>query len=194
MFDFEKNFWIDFENLYNMTKEMYIKSEEYDDDFSSIMQPIKEQRDALDHIVRSYSRIIIIEQSELSDDEKSEKLESIQRNFQKALGHIYRAFYDTADILTIILREHISKYLNSFTYKQICSCWSDYETQRIKIINLSKRIANLRIIKEIKSNKKEQQKIFDEYKEILDFLFDTLDFVSGDLYMNLCNKYTPEPK
>lgn len=190
MRDFEIKFWNDFEQLYNMTKKMYIKSEEYDDDFCSIMQPIKEQRDALDHIVRSYSRLVRLEAHKLTDKQEQENLESIQRNFQKALGHVYRAFYDTADILTIILRKHISDYLASFTY---CSCWSDYEHNRRELIEISKSIANLRAEKEIKSNQKDQQKIFDEYDRILDFLFNTLDYVSGDLYMSLSQKYTPDP-
>lgn len=193
MQDFEIKFWTDFEQLYNMTKKMYIKTEEYDDDFCSIMQPIKEQRDALDHIVRSYSRLIKLEARELTDKQEQENLESIQRNFQKALGHIYRAFYDAADILTIILRKHISDYLAPFTYRQICSCWSDYEHKRRELIEISKNIANLRADKEIKSNPKDQQKIFDEYQRILNFLFDTLDYISGDLYMSLSEKFTPDP-
>lgn len=175
MHDFEQNFWNDFYKIHNMTKEMYIKSEEYDDDFCSLMQPIKEQRDALDHIVRSYQAII-------SNKNEHFDKEYIRKNFDKALGHMYRAFYDTADILSISLREQISKTLNNYSYREIISCWEDYEDIRIELVNMPKRIAKLRLKKEIKSNRDEQEKIFEEYHSVLEFLFNTLDYINLDFF------------
>ena len=181
MLDYEKNFWTTFSNLYLMTKDMYIKAEEYDDEFCSIMQPIKEQRDALDHMVRSYSELVNSENDHL--DENKEKY--VQKNLDKAIGHMYRAFYDTADILTIILREHISNELQGHSYSHICSCWSDYESIRKQLVNVTKQIASLRLKKEVKSSQEEQEQIFKEYKDILDFLFGTLDTLLIDIYPKL---------
>ncbi len=182
MQDYEINFWSTFSKLYNMTKEMYIKSEEYDDDFCSIIQPIKEQRDALDHIVRSYQALFDVESGNVPEKDIDSKNEYIKKNFDKAIGHIYRAFFDTADILTIILREHISNILNEYSYREIISCWKNYEIIRKKLVKMPKKIAELRLKKEIKSDNKEQEDIFKQYKEIIDFLFDTLDYVLLDFY------------
>ena len=179
MLDYEIDFWNNFTDLYFKTKEMYIKAEEYDDDFCSIMQPIKEQRDALDHIIRSYTELI------KSNNGQTANQDYIQKNFDKALGHIYRAFYDTADILTIVLREHISKNLQGYSYKEIISVWDKYSEVRPQLIDVTKRIVALRLKKEIKSSSKEQQKIFDEYKSIIDFLFKTLDTILIDVYPKL---------
>ena len=57
MDDYIKNFWNDYSFIHNTTKELYILSEELESDFSSFIQPIKEQRDSLEHIVRAYSRM-----------------------------------------------------------------------------------------------------------------------------------------
>ncbi|MDE5770303.1 MAG: hypothetical protein K2I06_01550, partial [Ruminococcus sp.] len=169
MFDCERDFWNTFSNLYLMTKEMYIKAEEYDDEFCSIMQPIKEQRDALDHMVRSYGELIKSNNNN-KDVLNEEQKKYVQKNFDKAIGHMYRAFYDTADILTIILREHIGNELKGHSYSKICSCWSDYESTRKQLVKITDQISKLRFKKEVKTSQSEQEKIFEEYKSIIDFL------------------------
>lgn len=79
MQEYEMNFWSTFSKLHNMTKEMYIKSEEYDDDFCSIIQPIKEQRDALDHIVRSYQVLFDIESGNASGENIAKKMNTLKK-------------------------------------------------------------------------------------------------------------------
>lgn len=166
----EENFWGTFINVYNKTKEIYIKSEEYDTEFCSIIQPIKEQRDALDHIVRSYS-----EMRSPANGTSEANLEKIDQNFNKAIGHIYRAYYDSADIFTIILRQRISELLNEYSYAEICSCWDDYKNYRKELNKIPKRVANLRFKKEVKANPEELNNIFNEYDAILNFLCETLE-------------------
>lgn len=161
----EEEFWKEFVDVYNKTKEIYIKCEEYDAEFCSIMQPIKEQRDALDHIVRYYS----------DSSSEPEDIEKNSQNFQKAMGHIYRAYFDTADILSIILREKISKLLSEFSYSEIVSCWKNYLTCRKVLTMLPLIIARLRKEKEVKFTTQGKQKMFEEYSDVLKFLFSTLD-------------------
>lgn len=175
MNDYEKNFWITFLNIHQKTKNIYIKAEEYDTEFCSIIQPIKEQRDALDHIVRAYTEII-------TDDTKEKDEKYIKKNFEKAIGHIYRSFFDTADILTIILREHINKELSQHSYKMILKYWDNYEEIRKRLISINEDIATLRINKEIKKKQEEQEALFNEYDKILDFLFKTFEYVFFELY------------
>lgn len=80
------------------------------------------------------------------------------------------------------MREHISNILNEYSYREIITCWKDYEITRKKLVKLPKKIAELRMKKEVKSDSKEQEDIFEQYKEIIDFLFSTLDYVLLDLY------------
>ena len=75
-------FWTEYSFIYNTTKELYIMAEEYDEDFSSFIQPIKEQRDSLEHIVRAYSRM-----SSALDVQSEEVRQYISSNLSKALGH-----------------------------------------------------------------------------------------------------------
>lgn len=174
---YELEFWNVFCKVHQKLKEFYIKSEEYDKDFSTILQPIKEQKDALEHIVRVYSKLLT--------GEKDEKY--IQDSFSKAIGHIYRAYYDTADIFTIILRERISDYLSIFSYKQITSVWGKekYEKERKYLIDINGKIADLRINKDI-ANKEET---FNDYKDIIDHLFVIYKDVLLNVYPQLAAKY-----
>lgn len=79
--------------LHQISKAYYLKCEEYAEDLESILQPIKELRDAYDHFVRILSP---------TADDKF-KLQ----NLKSVLSHEYRAFFDTLDYFCLILREKI---------------------------------------------------------------------------------------
>ncbi len=176
MTNIEKTFWRDFCKLHKEMKKLYILSEEHSKDFSCILQPIKEQRDALEHVVRAYSRIL--------DESDSPNSPYIQKNLSKAKGHLYRAYYDTADIFTIILRERISDYLSVFSYKQIISVWNkkEYDREREYLIKVNKEIAELRIKKDVIEDEEEQEKVFSQYYDIISHLFELYEKVLLEIY------------
>lgn len=179
MQDYERKFWTDFCKVQQKLKEFYIKSEEYSKDFSTILQPIKEQKDALEHIVRVYWEIISGER------EGEDKQKYIDDNFSKAMGHIYRAYYDTADIFTIILREKISDYLSLFNCKQILGEWKEYEEERKYLIKVNDTIAQMRIKKDVLK----KDNMFDDYGQIIDHLLKIYEKVLLDVYPRLATKY-----
>lgn len=183
MTDTEKTFWDDFCRLHKEMKKIYILSEEHSKDFSCILQPIKEQRDALDHVVRAYSRII-----DGSDAEADASY--IEKNLSKAKGHLYRAYYDTADIFTIILREKIADYLSLFSYKQIISAWDkeEYNKEREYLIKVNKEIAELRIKKDVIETEREREEVFSQYSRIIKHLFKLYELVLLEIYPMLAEK------
>lgn len=179
MEDFLNSFWKKFTFIYTTTKELYILSEEYDDELSSFIQPIKEQRDALEHIVRAYSRMpggVLV----LSEDDQ----EYICKNLNKAIGHIFRAFFDCADVLSISLREKLSQQLKNFSYLQIVTVWPEYENERIKLIDMPKKIAKMRQKKDIAKDE-DIIPMVNEYKESLNSLFDIYDTFMKRVYPKL---------
>lgn len=183
MTDLEKNFWCDFCKIHKELKRIYILSEEHSNDFSSILQPIKEQRDALEHIVRAYYKII--------NAPDSENISYIEKNLSKAKGHLYRAYYDTADIFTIILREKISDYLSLFSYSEIISAWdkAEYDKERKFLVKVNKEIAELRIKKDVIEKDTEKEQIFSQYDTIITHLFRLYELVLLDIYPTLAEKY-----
>lgn len=52
--DVFQEFWEKYNYVYNKQKELCILSEEYDNELCTFVQPIKEQKDSLDHITRAY--------------------------------------------------------------------------------------------------------------------------------------------
>ena len=181
MDDYIKNFWQDYSFIHNTTKELYILSEELDSDFSSYIQPIKEQRDSLEHIVRAYSRMCSVSAEQLN----KESQEYVKSNLSKALGHSFRAFFDCADILGIILREQLSTQLNNFSYSQIIQVWPTYETYRKKLVQVPKEFAKLRNSKDVAKKSVEIIGMVKQYKQCIDELLAIYDEFMEDIYPKL---------
>ena len=98
----EKNLIEQMVSVHLYTKKYLLVAEEVAEQGELFLQPLKEHRDAFDHLMRCYS-IYVIENN--LDDEK--KADYVAKNLDKAFGHVYRAFFDTADWLTYILRKWI---------------------------------------------------------------------------------------
>lgn len=179
MEDFIKDFWDKFISIYKNTKELYILSEEYEPGFNSYIQPIKEQKDALDHIVRSYFRYISTPKLDIKD------LEYMKANFQKSIGHIFRAFFDTCDILSITLREKLSAELKPFRYSEIIRVWPEYETERSYLAGLPQQIANMRQKKDIAQNSDNIFDLVSKYRAIIDRLHQIYIVFMKDIYPKL---------
>ena len=168
------NFWKRFNSIHSKAKEYFIWAEEYDEDLNTYIQPIKEHKDALDHIVRAYSKIS-------SDAISSSDEKYVTDNLDKALGHIYRAFYDCSDILSIVLRKKISNELKRFDYNELVNVWDEYPKIKLKLIELPNDFKELRVGKDVASI---NDTILDEYQNRIKWLF--------DIYGVLCVSVLPK--
>ena len=103
------------------TKHYLLMAEELSEDGVTFLQPLKEHRDAYDHLTRIYAL-------PLKDTKGVEKEKYIMDNLKKAFGHEYRAFFDTADWLTYICRKYIRTELSYNAKKNKYKCeYTDYE-------------------------------------------------------------------
>lgn len=157
------DFWNEYSYIHNSTKELYILTEEYDEELSSFIQPIKEQRDSLEHIVRAYNKYYYKNDLRISKSDE----QYIKGNLSKALGHNFRAFFDCADILSIIIREKLSRSLNDFSYSEILNAWPNYEEKRLFLIDIPDKFAKLRTSKDVVKKSEDKVKMVDEYMELI---------------------------
>lgn len=172
-------FWGDFCDLYMQAKKYLLLIEEMEPQHSTVIQPIKEQRDALDHIVRAYD--LSLKKESCSCQEEIERLgKCISEEFERSKGHIERAINDCADILSIILREKISAYLSDFSYKEVLSKWNDYPIERKFLIRVDEKIADLRN-RDINAKNR-----INEYDAIINKLKDIYYKVTEEIYPQLC--------
>ena len=72
------------------------------------------------------------------------------QNLDKALGHAYRAFFEEADWLSIILRERVQKELGEFSSSCINTVLPDYYPEwRPKLDEMAAKISKLRAEKDV---------------------------------------------
>lgn len=165
MDDFTK-YWNSICQIYFLTKHYLLLAEELSDDFDTFLQPVKEHRDAFDHVARVYGYKFL--QNEITDPDKYRS-----DNMSKAVGHTYRAFFDTADWLSYICRQKIRLLLSNKTYDEIIAKYPDYPQAKKLLSNAPASIARIRESKDISDNVNELVKEVSEYKGILDRLLDT---------------------
>ncbi len=177
MKEYLNEFWTNYSFIHNSTKELYILSEEYDDELSSFIQPIKEQKDSLEHIVRAYTRYSSVN-SNLEETDK----DYIMQNLDKAMGHTFRSFFDCADILSITLREKLSVELCRYTYIDIIKVWPEYENIRKTLIDMPKKVAKLRNEKDIAQKNDAITAMVKKYKDNIDELFSIYEKFTKDIY------------
>ena len=83
-------YWDNICKIYFLTKHYLLLSEELSEDFDTFLQPVKEHRDAFDHLARAYGYTMLDREIQNIDKYREE-------NMKKAVGHTYRALLDTAD-------------------------------------------------------------------------------------------------
>lgn len=161
--------WMDLYKLHSRTKHYLLIAEELSEDGDVFLQPLKEHRDAYDHIVRAYG-------AEFCKDFESDikKNEYILKNMDKAYGHEYRAFYDTADWLSFICRRYVRMMLRDQKEKEL-KAFAEYEEIKNLINEVPEKIARLREGKDIGGDNLGKQQatswdLIDEYCGVLDKL------------------------
>ena len=160
-------FWNDFSYIQQATKKLYIMAEEYNEELRFFIQPIREQRDALEHIVRALSLYYENPTGLTEDDERQ-----ISKNLSSALGHIFRAFFDSADVLSVELRYDMSQILKKYSYKKIIEVWPNYEAYRKIIIKMPDDFVKLRCAKDISKSNDEIREKVNFYNGIISQLYE----------------------
>ncbi len=176
-------FWKNFSIIQKKTKKVYILTEEYDEQLRSFIQPIKEQRDALEHITRALSLYYSYDNAE---DITPEDNDRIKRNLNSAIGHIFRAFFDSADVLSIELRKKLSLAIEKYSYEQIIKVYPNYEHDRKVLIELPYMFASFREQKDISNSVEEIISKVNLYYTQLENLF--------NIYKNFMLNVYPELK
>jgi hypothetical protein len=132
--------------IHNFTKHYIMLGEELSDDFETYLQPVKEFRDAYEHILRIFRQCVGLNDNDMN------KEEYIQKNLSKALGHEYRAFFDVADWFSIVCRKRIYDMVQKYTYDQLCEKYPKYPEMKKRLFEISEEITSIRESKDIVSN------------------------------------------
>ncbi|MCX5675249.1 MAG: hypothetical protein NTX87_09590 [Planctomycetota bacterium] len=129
--------WRDVIHVHQHVKRLMLQGEELDLEQNTFIQPIRELRDALEHIMR-----VLAAERKLGQDSGDEYIEA---NLQKALGHEYRAFFDVADWVSIEVRGKIRSLVEPFSPECLMAVVPDYySTYRTEIEQTSLDIAAIR--------------------------------------------------
>lgn len=160
----EKRIWKNICEIYFLTKNYILKAEEISLDLETFLQPVKEHRDALDHIVRVYG-YNLINNGGISDLDAYR-----EENMKKALGHVYRAFFDTADWLSFECRRQIRITLSKIPIEAINSKYSQYDELKEFLATVPLEIAHIRATKDIGKAPSELIDVVQQYKEKLDLV------------------------
>jgi len=154
--------WAEIVELQQHTKNLILIAEEYDLNWNDYLQPFLEQRSALDHICRTMA----VKTGINKDGSDGEAYE----NLNKAKGHLYRAFFDTADWLSTRFRSLIieegSSYNSDCIKKAIPNYYSDIPPDIQKI---NTKIADIRNNKDIASQTGTINQV-NEYNNLIDKL------------------------
>lgn len=178
MYD-NKDKWKLIVKIHNLTKTLVILSEELDPNHQFYFPIIIQQRDCLEHIVRAYYAWLNPESLKESKNGIFDSKEYIERQLEKALGHIYRAFFDAADWISILYREQISEIMSIYSLKTINTVFPNY-CKKItpKIDKISMEIANIRNSKDI-AHTNEVFGGVDHYMDLIHELAICMDEVRG---------------
>ena len=134
--------------LYFQTKNYFIRAEETDPSFKSFIQPQNELTKAFDHFMRAKAQELGLRSPVAADPTTPEQYIDFQ--YGKALGHIYRAFFDVADWLAMNIREDLVEQIRGFSTTSISAVFPEYyATIKPRIETVSTEIAALRDAKDV---------------------------------------------
>ena len=148
-----------------------IRAEEIDNNNGTFPQPTLELKAAFDHVMRAIAREYgIIENGSGSKDIY------VDHQLDKSIGHIYRAYFDTADWASISLREQLSEMLEPFDHSDITTIFPTYFSEiKPRFIDYEQGIASLRNLKDISG---ESDALFEQYEVLLERMHGDVQTVS----------------
>lgn len=158
-------------DLYVHAKSLVLYSEEIDPTARSNIQVIKELRDVNDHLMR----VIAARLSETPPEGSSEE-HYCQTNLDKAIGHVYRAAFDSLDGTVLSLREKIVDILKEYPITVITDVLPEYWILRAKLEVLTQNISSHRATKDVAGNASatldlyvgDTEEIKEFYKQVID--------------------------
>lgn len=147
------------------TKHYLLIAEEISEEGVTFLQPLKEHRDAYDHLVRVFA--LPMKETENLDVEKY-----VLDNVKKAFGHEYRAFFDTADWFTYMCRKYIREELSfSAKRKKYEEKYDDFQDVKEFINEVPLMIAKYREEKDVSNQEPILSEVLD-YKDTMDRLLE----------------------
>ncbi len=152
------------------TKHYLLISEEISEEGMTFLQPLKEHRDAYDHLIRIFS-------IPMKENGKVNVEKYVLDNVKKAFGHEYRAFFDTADWFTYICRKYIREELSFHAKrKKYEEKYADFDKVKSFINEVPFLIAKYReekdvsnyepILNEVSEYKCTMDKLLEVYKKV----------------------------
>lgn len=117
--------------LYARTKRVVLQAEQFDPDSRSNISVFKEQRDALDHLMRALAA-----QEALATEQQSKYF---HLQLDKAKGHLYRAAYDSLDGLAISYKLGFKELVEGLSKDTLHALFPDYHgvLARVRAIDLA---------------------------------------------------------
>ena len=135
--------WSNIIRLQQEVKRLTTLAEENQLHSMEFIQPILEQRSALEHICRAKA-------AEVGISKRASDREYIQKQYDKAMGHLYRAFFDVADWLGLTVKEKILDLVTPYDAEVIHDVMPEYYRDiRPRIESLVQEIAHIRSDKDI---------------------------------------------
>lgn len=130
-------------HIHTKSKDFALKAEEFGIDFKGYLQPYNELKNAYEHMLRAQF-------VDLGVQEEDDSAKYVSSNLDKALGHEYRAFFDTADYLSMTLRQRIHESLREFSSDVISKAIPTYYSLiKPRILEINEEIAQARSRKDI---------------------------------------------
>ena len=132
----------DLVSLYTKTKKLVLLAEQLDPESKSNIAIFKEQRDALDHLMRAL-------EDALPPSEERRGDRYFQLQIDKARGHLFRAAYDALDGLAVSCKIRISEAMHGISNESIHAVYGDYYKHLVEIERVDREIADRRNAKDI---------------------------------------------
>jgi hypothetical protein len=129
--------------LYSEVKKIVFLAEYENKEQKYIISSVNELRNTLDHIMRSF-----------------DSPESLEKNFDKAKGHLYRAGYDGYEIIAVSKLAAIKEIKEQFRFEAITIAYPDYFTKVIPLIAETKEL-----LISARANKKIDNGLLEETEE-----------------------------
>lgn len=159
------HYLVEMSQIHMYTKHYLLIAEELSTEGVTFLQPLKEHRDAYDHICRILALSIKDNKNDGNDISVY-----ILDNVKKAFGHEYRAFFDMADWFTYICRKYIREELSHKTIRKIYQeKFDDFEDTKEFINKLPLYVAKFREEKDVSNEQPILAEVL-EYKKVMDKL------------------------
>ncbi|HEV3244559.1 MAG TPA: hypothetical protein VGZ31_09120 [Chthoniobacterales bacterium] len=152
--------------LYSKTKRYILRAEQVDPQSRSNIAIFKEQRDALDHVMRAL----------WAHFEKEQDEDYLCGQIEKARGHLFRAAYDALDGAGISFKLRIAEYMEGISNEAISAVYPNYYDHVVEINQIDLQIVEHRKRKDIG---KTTMQNMDDYSAVVDRLAELSDLVTG---------------